>query len=314
MELYPGVHQIQSVQSGRNIFQYLFTGERAVLVDCGFAHTPERTIFPYMDSIDLDPANLALAVITHADADHQGGCSRIRQTAPSVLLACGEADRRMIEDPQALWDLRYTFLNRDHGLSLAAGDPWPEAGRKQGIDLGFTGGEKIRLADDWELDVLHVPGHSHGHLALYDSKCKAVFAGDAIHGRGCPNSDGSPGMPVTYYFVDLYLSTLQHFENLPIDVLYSGHWPIMRGEEVRDFIADSRRIVEQVDRIILRALDSRNSGLDLRELTDVVADGIGEWPKESWQLAAIPVKGHLDRLEQNGTVRRQLCDGRLRWR
>jgi len=30
---------------------------------------------------------------------------------------------------------------------------------------------------------------------------------------------------------------------------------------------------------------------------------VGEWPKESWELAMFPVKGHMDRLEKAGKVR-----------
>jgi len=41
MELYPGAYQIQSLFGGRNLFQYLFTGENVVLVDTGIAGTPQ---------------------------------------------------------------------------------------------------------------------------------------------------------------------------------------------------------------------------------------------------------------------------------
>ncbi len=37
------------------------------------------------------------------------------------------------------------------------------------IDLTFCGGEHIAIDDKRSLRVLHVPGHSDGHLAIYDS-------------------------------------------------------------------------------------------------------------------------------------------------
>ena len=55
MELYPHVYQIQSLFSGRNLFQYLLVGDNTVLVDTGIAPTPEKVIFPYLDSIKLRP-------------------------------------------------------------------------------------------------------------------------------------------------------------------------------------------------------------------------------------------------------------------
>ena len=218
----------------------------------------------------------------------------------------------MIEDPRALFALRYNFLREEHEVGFGP-DPWPEAGRMRKMDIGFSGGEKIRLRDDWELEVLHVPGHSHGHLALYDAKHDAAFVGDAIHGRGCPKATGGMAIPVTYYYVDIYLSTLRYFEGLPIEVLYSGHWPALRGEEIRDFIAESRQTVELFDRVILGSLGENSAGLTLKELIDVVANAAGDWPKDAWSLAMFPVKGHMDRLEQQGKVRALRGARPVRW-
>ena len=148
-----------------------------------------------------------------------------------------------------------------------------------------------------------MPGHSHGHLALYDPLHQTAFVGDAIHGRGCPYATGGMAIPVTYYYVDIYLSTLRYFEHLPIDTLYSGHWPIMRGEEIRDFIAESRQTVEFLDRVILSSLEKNRAGLAMKELVDAVATAVGDWPPDSWLLAMFPVKGHIDRLEEQGKIR-----------
>ncbi len=314
MEIFKDAYQIQSLYGGRNLFQYLFVGDNVVLVDSGVADTPERTIFPYLDKLKVDPRRLSLLIITHPDVDHQGGNSGIKNIAKNALLGCGEMDRWLVEDPRTLFRLRYNFAKQEHGVGFDSDDPWPDAGKRQAVDIGFSGGEKVRISDEWALDILHVPGHSRGHLALYDAKHKAAFVSDAIHGRGCPNADGSMGIPVTYYFVDTYLSTLRYLEGLAIDFLYSGHWPTMRGEEIRNFIAESRRTVEFVDRVILATLAKNPAGLSLRELTDAVANAVGEWPKETWFLATFPVKGHMDRLEQQRKVRLEGGTRPPRWR
>jgi glyoxylase-like metal-dependent hydrolase (beta-lactamase superfamily II) len=245
---------------------------------------------------------LTLAITTHADLDHQGGNDSIKRLAPHALLACGHADRDLVEDPRVLYALRYNFLRAEHEVGFDA-DPLPDAGRPRRMDLTFSGGERIALDDGWWLEVLHVPGHSAGHLAFYDPAHRAAFVGDAIHGRGCPKAAGGMAIPVTYYDVDVYLSTLRYFENLAIDVLYSGHWPVMRGEEIDDFIADSRRTVERLDVAILAALEKHPAGLSLKELIDVAQESIGEWPDEGKALAMFSVKGHMDRLESLGHAR-----------
>jgi len=302
MELYKNVYQIQSLYGGRNLFQYLFVGDHTLLVDTGIAETPEKVIFPYLDRLKLKPEKLTLAITTHADLDHQGGNDAIKRASPGAFLACGESDRAMVEDPRALFDRRYNFLRAEHDVGFDS-DPSPDAGRKRAMDFSFSGGERIRLRDDWSLEVLHVPGHSHGHLALYDQRNRAAFVGDAIHGRGCPKAAGGMAIPVTYYYVDIYLSTLRYFESLAIDVLYSGHWPIMRGEEIRDFIAESRQTVEFLDRVIVENLGKIPAGLTLRELIDAVATAVGDWPKESWNIAMFAVWGHMKRLEERGKAR-----------
>ncbi len=302
MELYKNVYQIQSLYGGRNLFQYLFVGSNIVLVDTGTAKTPEETIFPYFGRLKIKPQQLTLAITTHADLDHQGGNDSIKRASPGTWLSCGVADRHLVEDPRALYALRYNFLREDHGVGFDA-EPSSDAGKPRKMDLCFAGGEIVRLRDDWALEVLHVPGHSHGHLALYDPTHKAAFVGDAIHGRGCPKSTGGLAIPVTYYLVDIYLSTLRYFEGLAIDVLYSGHWPTMRGEEVRDFIAESRQTVELFDRVILASLVKNPAGLTMKELIDVVANAVGDYPKDSWTIAMFSVKGHMDRLEQQGKAR-----------
>ena len=301
MELYRNVYQMRSLFGGRNLFQYLFVGDNIVLVDTGIATTPGEVIFPYMDRLKLKPHQLTLAITTHPDLDHQGGNASIKQASERTYLACGEVDRVLVEDPRTLFDRRYNFLRADHDVGFDP-EPSPEAGRPQRMDLTFSGGERIRLRDDWDLTVLHVPGHSRGHLAVYDSRHRIVFAGDAIHGRGCPKADGGMALPVTYFYVDIYLSTLRWFETLEIDRLYSGHWPTMEGEEVRDFIAESRQTVELLDRVILSNLSKNASGLTMKDLIDAVAQAVGDWPKDSWTLAMFPVKGHMDRLEETGKV------------
>ncbi|HET9177121.1 MAG TPA: MBL fold metallo-hydrolase [Terriglobia bacterium] len=312
MELYPNVYQIQSLYGGRNLFQYLFVGDNVVLLDTGIATSPEETIFPFFDNIKLRPDRLTLAVTTHADLDHQGGNDAIKRISPGTMLSCGEADRKLVENPGTLYDERYNFLKEDHEVGFDE-IPSPNAGRRRHMDVTFCGGERIHLAENWWLEVLQVPGHSNGHLALYDRNFGALFSGDAVQGRGCPKATGEMAIPVTYYHVDMYLSTIQYFEHLPISVLYSGHWPVMRGDEVKDFLSESRRTVEFVDRVILHSLEKNRSGMTLKQLIDTVAAAAGDWPDDGVFLAMFPIKGHMDRLEQQGRAKLERSSHPAKW-
>lgn len=314
MELYPGAHQIDSLfKDGRYLYQYLLVGARVVLVDSGVAETPANAIFPYMDKLGVATQRLAMVITTHPDLDHQGGNASIRHSAPQALVACGEADRRLVEDPECLFRERYNFLQPDHGVGMGDRIP-PDAGSLCRVDIGFRGGERIALDDGWDLEVLHVPGHSHGHLALYDAAHKTAYVSDAVHGRGCPKADGSMGIPVTYFYIDLYLSTLTYLEHLQLNDLHTGHWPSMHGEEICDFFSDSRKTVEILDRKILRSLEQARAGMTLNELMDAAMEEFPDWPATTRVLSSFPVKGHLDRLLARQQIRLDGGTSPPRWK
>ncbi len=301
-ELYPGAYQISSLFGGRNLFQYLLLGDLTVLFDTGIASTPQAAIFPSLEKLGLQPERITLAINSHADGDHEGGNFALKRASPRTLLACGSADQAMIEDPQVLWDLRYNFLKADYDVGIDS-TPSPDAGKAQKVDLCFEGNERIRIRSDWQVEVLHVPGHSRGHLALYDRTHRAAFIGDAVHGRGCPTATGGMALPVTYYYVDVYLSTLGLLENLPIDMLCTAHWPTMRGGEIGDFLAESRQTVNTFDKVLLSSLQRNPSGMTMRELIDAIGGAFSEWPKDTLIFAMFAIKGHMDRLEGLGKAR-----------
>ncbi len=302
LNIYPGAYQIASLFGGRHLFQYLFVGDTNVLFDTGIASTPAATIFPALKSLSLRPEQITLAITSHADGDHLGGNFSIKQASPRTLLACGTADQEMVEDPQVLWDRHYNFLKADFGVGTDP-KPSPEAGNPQKIDLTLQGGERLRIRNDWQLEVLHMPGHSHGHLALYDPDHKAAFISDAVHGRGSPKASGEMALPVTYYYVDAYLSTINFLEQLPIEALYTAHFPIMRGSAIRDFMAESRQTVQTFDRVLLSALKGTPSGLNLSQLIEAIGRAFGDWPKDTLIYSMFAIKGHMDRLEELGNVR-----------
>jgi len=174
MQIYPGVHEIQSVFGDRYIQQYLFVGDRIVLLDAGVATTPPESIFPYMEKIGLAPERLSLVIAMHADADHHGGLAAIKRISRGTAIACHRADLDLIEDPERLYQDRYNFLAHGHGLCFGR-EGMVRCPNRCAIDEAFAGGESIQLAKDWSLDLWHVPGHSAGHLAAYDAKHRAAL-------------------------------------------------------------------------------------------------------------------------------------------
>ena len=273
-----------------------------LLLDTGVARTPEETIFPYMEKIGVRPERIAMALALHADGDHHGGFPAIKNAAPHAQLACPLADRALIEDPEALYRDRYNFLAHDHGLGFGReGMVYCPEGRK--MDVLFSGGETIQLAKDWTLRVWHVPGHSAGHLAIYDEKNHAAFTSDAVQANGYPTIDGNMAFGPTYYTVDAYLATASFLEGKEIAHMFSGHWPDLHGAEISRFLKATREFVLRADELMTTYLRTQAQGATLKQIIDEVSPRLGSWPREMANFLQFALYGHVVRMEQNGTLR-----------
>ncbi len=150
-------------------------------------------------------------------------------------------------------------------------------------------------------------------MAFYDAKNKAVFVGDALHGNCCPSAAGQPSLPPAYYAVAAYLGTLQTMEELDIEWIYSGHWPVYHASQVGDFLSECRRFVERASSQVEKALERHPEGQTLKQLMDECGPVLGSWPENNRWLLMYPLHGHLALLEQQGAVKRVKSTGHVRW-
>ena len=310
--LFPGVHLIECRIGGRPLHLPLLIGESgALLMDTGTREIAEETVIPALREALGGPERLRWIITTHPDGDHQGGNALLKRFAPRALLVCGTADRELVEDPERLTRERYDAWRADHGVAYpdtqlaemrrSAGDPQP-------VDLTFAGGERIRLAGDWLLEVLRLPGHSRGHLAVLDHRHHVLFAADALHGRCYPGPDG-PSMPPTYLEVDPYLDTIRTVQALARGkaiTAYAGcHWPVCREEEeVSAFCEESRRFCIHTEQLVLAEV-RRSEGVGLGQLMERLGPQLGDWPRRADADLCFVLGGHLDLLERRGAVHAQ---------
>jgi glyoxylase-like metal-dependent hydrolase (beta-lactamase superfamily II) len=306
MEIVSRIHRIDGVVGTRPLQLYLLRGDmRTVLLDTGCAPDPERLIFPYLRKLGLTPADVDLVINTHPDLDHCGGNHAMKTAHPGLLIACGEADRPMMEDPQKMWNLRYNAYADPHGLKYDDnGRKWivEMLGQAQPVDWTWRGGETLRLGHDWVVEIHHTPGHSAGHLSVFDPRSHTMFSGDAVQGSVYLDVHGSPALCPTYLHVDTYLATIQYLESLPIERLATCHWPLKTGPEVRDFLSETRQFVELADRLLLEGLRAQNTALGLGELIRLVGPKLGSWPRGVDPELMYALAGNMDRLVALGKV------------
>lgn len=300
MEILDGIHRIDAEIGGRPLYLYLFLGERKLLLDAGCASTVPEFVLPYLGKLGLGAQDLDLLVITHSDLDHQGGAHALASASRGLSIACGALDRALVTDPDAIMARRYDAFRADHGIGYddeTAAAMRAECGSAQAADSVFTGGETIELGGGRELRVLHVPGHSPGHIALHDTRTGALFSGDCVQGSVYLGLDGTPKLCPTYTNVDPYLETIALVDELAPSALHGCHWPAARGSGVRAFLDESRAYAMHLDELARACFAEAPEGLTLRELIARVNERLDEpWEPALAQELVYSLHGHAERL------------------
>lgn len=314
MEVAPGIHRIETPFGDRFVCLYLLVGsESALLLDTGIDSTPGEYLAPYLDEIELSPNKIRYVVNSHADFDHTAGNQSAKELSPGALFMCHQLDLAQVEDIELMISDRYGEYAQDHGIADPdeALDFIRNATRTCPIDVALCGGEEIRLGPEWTIAVWHTPGHSHGHLSLYDPRGHHLVIADATLYNAVLRADGEPAFPPTYRYVDTYLASMQRIAATRPNLLLTSHYPVYEKTAVAEFMAESRAFVDRVDQALVKALATART---LKELTDLLSPDLGAWPTESNAYACFPLLGHLERLVHYGRAETGRRDGLLTYK
>lgn len=315
MEVVPGIHRIETLLGERlNALHLLVGDEHALLIDTGLDATPREAVLPYLEAIGRSPGAIDYVVITHADFDHMGGNAALREIIPAAVFLCHELDRPWIESIERLIEENYGQLRVDHGIDETDASKAFIRANARGvpIDIAVTGGETIRLGADWRVEVLHTPGHTRGHLSIYDARSRTAIITDAALWHGLVTRDGAPAFPPTYRYVDSYRASIQRLQGLPIDTLLTSHYAVQTGPDVAAFLAESRAYADRVEATLRAELAQADAPRTMRDLIAALGPRLGDWADAT--LLAYPLAGHLERLVQYGLVASDRRGDVVAWR
>lgn len=298
MEVAPGIFRIESTLGPRPFSQYLFLGERSLLVNTGIASTPDDVIAPFMHDLGFDPRNLDLVLISHADVDHFGGNAAMRTLSPRAIFMAHEIDADWIGDRERILRERYGWYSA-HGpevdydaetkafLRNAMGPDTP-------IDLHLQGGESIRLGPDLTVEVLMVPGHSAGHIGLWEPQSRTAIVIDGILGGGLLNFEGEIIHPPPYFNAAMYEATIMRVKSLRPERLLTAHYDIMEGDDSATFLELSSSFVVTTRAAVEAAL-SKDRSVTLASLQQSLAPELGPFSSFANELCG-PLRAHLQEL------------------
>jgi glyoxylase-like metal-dependent hydrolase (beta-lactamase superfamily II) len=301
-EIVPGIHRIESVLGPRPFSQYLLLGERSMLVDTGIISTPDDVILPYLDTIGFELARLDFVLVTHVDVDHFGGNARIREVAPRALICAHELDADLISCREKTLNQRYGWYAA-HGPAVdydADTKAFLESGMGPDVPVDFRlrDGECFRIGLELSVQVLHLPGHSPGHIGLWEPASRTAIVTDAVLGGGLRNFEGEIIHPPPYQDGRGYEATVRQLQALRPARLLTAHYEIMEGAEVDAFLLESLEFVDRARAATEREVAAQGD-VAIASLLAVLGPELGPFSSFPNELAG-PILAHLNELAESG--------------
>lgn len=154
--------------------------EGLYLFDCGY----EESFDAYREAFDRLRLNLSLlkaVIITHDDNDHLGGLGKFKDHIPGLMVVCGEAEEESVSGKIKSERLLQAeiMLNHLRGDIKKQGLQFIESLKKIRrfpVDKTLINGECFPD----QIETVHTPGHTKGHLSFYCRPEKTMIAGDAL--------------------------------------------------------------------------------------------------------------------------------------
>jgi glyoxylase-like metal-dependent hydrolase (beta-lactamase superfamily II) len=286
-EVAPGIHRIESILGPRPFSQYVLADDRTLLVDTGVKETPAEVILPALASLGLDPAELDFVVNTHADVDHFGGNAAVRAVAPRALVTAHAADVPWIESSELIMRERYGWYEA-FGIPYDADTlAWLRGamGPDVPVDLRLRGNEEIRLGPGLVVRVLHLPGHSPGHVGLWDPASRTAIVQDAVLARGLLDTDGNVIHPPPIVDAAGYERSVRLLQELDPTRLLTAHYDMIEGDDVGRFLDDSIAFLRDARASVERELDAEPE-VPLRELVARLDPELGPFTSMPNELGA----------------------------
>ncbi len=219
----------------KNLNSYLVTAEpgedpgsgRSLLIDTGFRQEPcMEAMERQLSEIGVDRTRLDI-FLTHLHSDHTGLSTELIRKGGRIFIgkddAFGVSDYRKTEYWEKIYEeyIENGFpeeeietLHRTNSAETDGPAGWDSADTEkleEGDILSYCG-LKLRL--------IHTPGHTPGHMCLYEEGRRILFSGDHILFHITPNICRWEAMPDA---LGSYLESLDKIRELPVDMLLPAH-------------------------------------------------------------------------------------------
>jgi glyoxylase-like metal-dependent hydrolase (beta-lactamase superfamily II) len=294
---------------------YLIKGQgRFLIIDTGMNR--EECMYEMLSClerlcVDLNRTDF---FITHLHVDHLGLVGNLATGMSKVYFNEPEASIVSSERSQERWR-QVSAIHSSHGFAegelekAVKSHPALLYGLKQHVDFCILKeGDTVDIGD-YSLRCIETPGHSPGHMCLYEADKKILVCGDHILSDITPNITFWPEMDNP---LKEYLASLDKVYAFDVNLVLPGHRSIFNDHK--------RRIMEL----------KQHHQARLKEILSALRDGektafrIAPWVSwdigySSWELFPPSQKwfavgetiAHLQYLEEKGMIRRRTKEQRI---
>lgn len=309
-EIVSGIYRIE-VPLPKNPLKYINAylikaAERCLLVDTGLDR-PEclEALQTGLAELGVDMNSTDL-FITHMHADHSGLTGALK-TANSRAYASEQDGHTINHFGREHWD-QLAGCARHHGFdadlleTAITRHPGYRGGNKIMVDFTVVRDGDVLDYGDFHFTCIHAPGHTAGHMCLYEANRRLLFAGDNILNDITPNITAWRDEENT--LADYYAS-LSRLERLDIDIVLPAHRTQMADWRAR--VAELRNHHEhrlaEVE-TILRQGEFTAFQVAARMSWDIRCDSFEEFPVPQKWFATGEAIAHIRYLEDAGRIRR----------
>lgn len=299
----------------KNLNSYLILGERNLLIDTGFRQEPCRAAMEQQLAelkVDLNRTDIFL---THLHSDHTGLAPELIR--PGCRIYIGRTDGiRMLEFQDGdHWQALYSAYIKD-GFSqeemtaLWGSNPAQNAGPQPGVQYEYLEDGAVLSYGEHTLECILTPGHTPGHMCLYDREHHWLFSGDHVLFHITPNICRWVGVEDS--LAD-YLQSLKNIRDLPVDLLLPAH----RAEtgnlrERADFLTEHHmQRLENALRVVRGEPGLNAYQIAGRMTWSIRSRNWQDFPLTQKYFAVGEALSHLDYLECRGRIIRREEHGRF---
>jgi len=187
---------------------YLVEGDPLTLIDTGVKNESSQTALrAALDVLGYAPEDVGRAILTHYHTDHMGQVQTLRDLGADLEVWAHEDDADSVESYSVEREERVEPTNdlfREHDVpealllqQTAHIRGWierePALAEPSKVDRRLRDGERVSFKD-FELEVIHAPGHTAGHVVLAEPESGALITGDHLMGDAVPFTE--------YYYVE----------------------------------------------------------------------------------------------------------------